>query len=152
MATNKKSGWSTVILVATIISLVVLIVSVISLVVSLPAASALAHDEAIKQGLSENDANLASALVIGSLVSAFAVGIVFDVMKVIGGFMFSLRGRGGMFCIIASAIAFASDIWSLVSNITNNAGALSIVVDVISMLVSCLLFVACLMHRKENKA
>lgn len=149
MAQNKKSIWSVLILIATIISLVLLVTSVILMVVGIPAISEAAKQGAIEGGATQEEAGVIAGIAIGAVIVAFVFASVFDVLKIIGGFLFSLKGRWGIFCIIVSILSVASGIWTLVSDITNKAAAGSIVVAGLSLAVSALLCFACFKHCAE---
>ena len=152
MAQNKKSIWSTIILIASIISLVLLVAAVIILVIGIPGVQQLAKEAAIEGGATAEEASAVAAIAVGAIIVAFVFSSIFDVLKIIGGFMFSLKGRWGLFCIIVSIISLATGIWSLVSDISNKVAIGSIVVAGLGVAVSALLVVACFQHRAENKA
>ena len=149
MAQNKKSIWSTLILIAAIISLVLLVASVILMIVGIPAISEAAKQGAIEGGATQEEAGIIAGIAIGAVIVAFVFASILDVLKIIGGFLFSLKGRWGLFCIIVSIISVATGVWTLVSDISNKAAVGSIVVSVLSLLVSILLCVACFKHRAE---
>ena len=152
MAKNKMSFWAVFILVLTIISTVMFAISVIGFATGIGPAETLARQEAVKQGLSGQDVDLAVALVVGALVAAFAISSILDVFQIVGGFLFSLKGRWGIFCIVMAILSAAGNTFELISAITNKSGALTIVSASIMLVVSVLLVVACFKHRAENRA
>lgn len=152
MAQNKKSIWSTIILIATIISFVLLVAAIVVLAIGMPAVSEAAKQGAIEGGATEQDAATIAGIAVAVVIVAFVFASVFDVLKIIGGFMFSLKGRWGLFCIIVSIISLATGIWSLVSDISKGVAVSSIVIAGLGVAVSALLVVACFKHRAENKA
>ena len=143
------SLWAVIILIATIISLALLVTSIIAAVMSIPGAMDAAKQAALDEGLSADEANVVAAAALGAVIVALVFASIFDVLKVIGGFMFSLKGRWSIFCIIVSIISLAMGVWSLISNITNKVGVMSIVTDSLSVAISLLLVVACFKHRAE---
>ena len=149
MAKNKMSLWAVIILVATIISLVLLVTSVVLTAVGIPHAMEVAKQTAIEEGVTADEANVIAGLAIGAVIAALVLSSIFDILKIIGGFMFSLKGRWGIFCIIVSIIALAMGVWSLISNIVNKVGPGTIVSDSISVAISALLVIACFKHRAE---
>ncbi|MBQ7250775.1 MAG: hypothetical protein IJS37_05465 [Bacilli bacterium] len=151
MAKNKMSGWAIAILVLTIISAVLLVMGIIAFAVALPEVKAVAEQAAHDKGLVGQDFDLAVAVALAAVIAAFVVSIVFEVFQVIGGFLFSLKGRWGVFCIVVSILSAATNTWELISAISNRSGALTIVTSVIALLVSAFLVVACFMHRAENR-
>ena len=151
MAQNKKSIWSTIILIATIISFVLLVAAIVVLALGIPAVSEAAKQGAIEGGATAEEAGTIAGIAVAAVIVAFVFASVFDVLKIIGGFMFSLKGRWGLFCIIVSIISLATGIWSLIRDITKGVAVGSIVVSVLSLLVSILLCVACFKHRAELK-
>ena len=152
MAQNKKSIWSVIILIATIVALALLVTSIVVTALGVPTALAVAKQAAIDGGVPAEEAELAAGLAIGAIIAALVFSSVFDVLKIIGGFMFSLKGRWGLFCIIVSIISAVIGIWALISNIVNKAGVGSIVVSALELAVSGVLVVACFKHRAENNA
>jgi len=149
MAQNKKSIWSFIILIASIVALVLLISSIVVSAIALPA-----QIEAAKQSLQgtvpAEELEIAVILSVSVIIAAIVFNSIFDILKVIGGFMFSLKGRWGIFCIIVSLISVATGIWGLVSDIKNNSGVAAIAISGASLAVSLLLCVACFAHRAEN--
>ena len=152
MAQNKKSIWSIIILISTIVSLVLLIAAIVVTAIGIPAALDVAKQAALDTGVTQEEAEIAAGIAIGVIIAALVFSSIFDILKIIGGFMFSLKGRWGIFCIIVSILSVIGGGWSLISNITNKAGAGTIVVAVLSLVISVVLCVACFMHRIENKA
>lgn len=153
MPTNKRSVWSTIILVTTILSLILLALSITLMSLALPSVQKAAYDAAMAQpGMTQADAELIATIAVGGVVAAVVASSVLDVFRIIGGFFFSLKGRWGIFCIVVSIISVALGLWSLISNIVNKAPVGNIVVDGISLAVAALFCVACFKHRAENKA
>ena len=148
---NKMSIWAVIILVATIISLALLITSVVVTCVGIPAVTAAARQSAIDQGVPEAEIQLVISLAVGAVIVALVFASIFDVLKIIGGFMFSLKGRWGVFCIVVAILSAVGAVWTMISNISNKAGAVTIVVDVITLVVNVVLVVACFKHRAEVK-
>mgnify|MGYP006916284653 CR=1 FL=1 len=151
MGKNKRSIWSTIILVATIISLALLIAGVITLALTVPVVSTSAKEAAINEGVSEADASAVALIAMVTVIVVFVIQSIFDILKIIGGFMFSLKGRWGIFCIIVSLIAFISAVAGLITDINEHSGATSIILDSLTLAVDALLMVACFKHRQENK-
>ena len=149
MAENKKSVWSIIILVATIISLIILVASIVVLAVGLPATIAAARQAAIDQGTPQAEVDMVVSLAIGVVIFAFVLASLFSVFKIIGGFMFSLKGRWGIFCIVVSILSAVSGIYSLVTDITNKSSAATITISIIGLIIDVLLVVACFKHRAE---
>lgn len=150
MAQNKKSIWSTIILIATIVSLVLLILGVIALVVGIPGARELARQAAVDGGATADEAGIIATIAVTTIIVAFVLSSVLDVLKIIGGFMFSLKGRWGIFCIIVSILGAVGAVVSLINDIRNHAGTLSIVTSGLTLAVDALLVVACFKHKIEN--
>ena len=146
---NKMSIWAIIILIATIISLILLAVTVIVTVVGIPAATAAAKQAAIDAGTPEAEVNLVVGIAVGAIVGALIFASIFDVLKIIGGFMFSLKGKWGIFCIVVSILSAIGAIWSLSTTIANRGSVGTIVTDIITLLVNVLLVVACFKHRAE---
>ena len=149
---NKKSVWSTIILVCTIITLILLVASIVVTSLGAPAIADAAKKAAVDQGLTPSEADLAATVAVGAIYAALVVGAIFDVFRIVGGFLFSLKGRWGIFCIVVSIISIASGVWSLVSDFTNHAAVSSIIINVVGLLVAVLYCIACFKHRAENNA
>ena len=151
MPKNKTSVWSVIILVATIISLILLATSATLTSLAIPEAYNQALAAAQQQGATGQDAEFAASLAVTVIIVALVFASAFDVLKIVGGFLFSLKGRWGVFCIVVSILSLVFGIWSLISNITNKAGVGTIVTGSISLAVSVLLVIACFKHRAENQ-
>lgn len=151
MSGNKKSIWSVIILIATILSLIALAVSVILTAVGIPVVLEAARQAALDEGVTAEDAAIIAGVAIGTIIAALVIGSLFDILKIIGGFMFSLKGRWGIFCIIVSILSVATGIWALVNDITNKASGGAIASTSVSLALSLLICFACFMHRAELK-
>lgn len=148
---NKKSVWSTIILVVAILMALSVVISLVSLIVQIPVAREQAMETLLNQGVSESVAEAAVETAISSLVAGYIIGLTFNAFEAIGGFLFSLKGKWGMFCIVISILGVLVSGYNLYSYIGNKAGAGTIVLAVVSLLLSLLYCVACFMHRKENQ-
>ena len=146
---NKLSVWSLIILITTIASLILLAISIILSAVGIPTVMAVAKQTAIDQGLPEADVTLAVNIAVIILIVTLVLASIFDILKVIGGFMFSLKGKWGMFCIVMAIISVVSTVLSLISDIRNRAGIGDIIVNVVSIVVSLIYCYACFKHRAE---
>ena len=149
MAENKKSIWSLIILVSTIISLVLLIVAVVLLAIGAPAVLETGKQAAIDAGASADEAAVIATGVLIGVIVVFVLSSIFDILKIIGGFMFSLKGRWGIFCIVVSILSAVGAIGTLISDISNKAAVGSIIVSALNLAVSALLVVACFKHKLE---
>ena len=153
---NKKSIWSTLLLIATFLMLASVVVSIITVIVVLPqtmeAAKEIARQEAAAQGVTVSEEVLEMAMNIAK--SAVIVSLVFVIiiagLEILGGFLFSLKGKWGIFCIVVGVLGVLGGIGNLMG-ITASTQAASIISDVISFLVSGLFCVASIMHYIENK-
>ena len=145
------SIWAVIILVATIISLVLLVTSIVLTAIGIPGVMETAKQAALDEGVTADEANILAVAAIGVIIAALVFSSIFDILKIIGGFMFSLKGRWGIFCIIVSLISLATGVWSLISNISNKVGVGTIITDSLSVALSLLIVVACFKHRAEIK-
>lgn len=153
---NKKSIWSTLLLVATFLMLASVVVAIITVIAVLPqtmeAAKEIARQEAAAQGVSVSEEvldlamNVAKTAVIVSLVFV----VIISGLEILGGFLFSLKGKWGIFCIVIGVLGVLGGIGNLMG-ITATTQAATIISDVISFLVSGLFCVASIMHYIENK-
>lgn len=146
---NKKSIWSTIILIATVVSLILLVIALVVLIVGVPATRELVKQAAIEGGFSEEEAAAIGLIATITLIVAFVITSIFDILKIIGGFLFSLKGKWGLFCIVVSILGAIGAVFSLFANIRNKGAVGSIVVDVITLAVDVLLVVACFKHKAE---
>ena len=148
---NKKSIWSTIILVVAIVSLVLLVVSIVTTITGMAGVEALVREEAANQGLTDE---ALIAIAIGTakamLVVSLIIGSLFEILQIIGGFKFSLQGKWGMFCIVVSVLGVIFGVIGLVNDFQNKASVGTIVSSVISLALSGLLCLACFKHRQEN--
>ena len=152
MAQNKKSVWSLIILICTIATLVILVGTIIVTSVGLPAVLEAAKQAAIAEGASASDADLVAGVVGGVAIAVLVISSIFYLFEILGGFLFSLKGRWGIFCIVIAIISLAFAVYSLINGITNNSGAGTIVINAISLAVNLLFVVACFKHLQENRA
>lgn len=149
---NKKSIWSIIILVCTVLTLILLVASIVTYAISIPVVSQAAKEAAQSQGdLSPAEIDMVVGVAVGGVIAALVLASIFDVFKIIGGFLFSLKGKWGIFCIVVAILGIISGVWGLISSITNKAGGATIAIDAVSLVVSVLFCVACFKHYQENK-
>ena len=148
---NKKSVWSTIILVCTIIFTITFVISVVNYMVTLPTATEAAVNELVRQGYDEELAKSAVSTAMGLTTTLMVLVWTFKVFQSIGGFFFSLKGKWGKFCIVASIIVLVCSVIVLFNNIGQHAGALDIVLNIVDVVLAGLFCAACCMHSKENK-
>ena len=148
---NKSSIWAVIILIATILSLVVLASTIAISVVTLPDTLANAKQAAIDSGATAGEAELAASIALGAFIAALVFASAFDVLKIIGGFMFSLKGRWGIFCIIVSIMSAVGGFWNLINDITNKSPIANIIVAIAGLAINVVLVIACFKHYAENK-
>ncbi|MBR4275251.1 MAG: hypothetical protein IKQ34_04500 [Bacilli bacterium] len=153
---NKKSIWSTLLLIATFLMLASVVVSIITVIVVLPqtmeAAKEIARQEAAAQGYSvtEEVLDLAMSVAKTAVIVSLVFVIIIAGLEILGGFLFSLKGKWGIFCIVVGVLGVLGGIGNLMG-ITATTQPATIISDVISFLVSGLFCVASIMHYIENK-
>ena len=148
---NKTSVWSIIILIATIISLILLVTEIIVLATGMPTISATARQAAIDQGIPQQEIDLVVSIAVGTAIGTFVFASILDILKIIGGFLFSLKGKWGIFCIVMAILGAIGSTYSLINGIVAKSGAGTIVTNVIGLIIDILLIVACFKHRAENK-
>lgn len=149
MKQNKLSVWAMIILVVTIISLILLVFSIVSTAVAMPTVMAAAKQAAEAEGAGEEAITLAVNIAMGAVIAAVVISSIFSVLQIIGGFLFSLKGKWGVFCIVVAILGLAAAIFDLVNDISKKSGALAISVASITIAVNALMVVACFKHRAE---
>lgn len=153
---NKKSIWSTLLLVATFLMLASVVVAIVTVIAVLPqtmeAAKEIARQEAAAQGVSvsEEVLDLAMSVAKSAVIVSLVFAVIISGLEILGGFLFSLKGKWGIFCIVIGVLGVLGGIGNLMS-ITATTQAATIISDVISFLVSGLFCVASIMHYIENK-
>ena len=146
---KKLSVWSLIILITTVASLILLATSIILSVVGIPTIMAITKQAAIDQGIPEADIAMVVNIAIITIVVALVIASIFDILKIIGGFLFSLKGRWGIFCIVVAIISVVSTVIGLVNDIKNKAGGGEIAVNIMSIVVSAIYCFACFKHKAE---
>ena len=153
---NKKSIWSTLLLVATFLMLASVVFAIVTVIAVLPqtleAAKEVARQEAAAQGVSvsEEVLDLAMSVAKTAVIASLVFVVIISGLEILGGFLFSLKGKWGIFCIVIGVLGVLGGIGNLMS-ITATTQAATIISDVISFLVSGLFCVASIMHYIENK-
>lgn len=149
MKQNKLSVWALIILVVTIISAILLVFSIVSTAVAMPTVMAAAKQAAEAEGAGEEAVKLAVNIAMGAVIAAVVISSIFSVLQIVGGFLFSLKGKWGVFCIVVALLGLAAAIYDLVNDISKHSGTLSIVVASITIAVNALMVVACFKHKQE---
>lgn len=149
MKQNKLSVWAIIILVVTVISLILLVFSIVSTAIAMPTVMAAAKQAAEAEGAGEEAVKLAMNIAMGAVIAAVVISSIFSVLQIIGGFLFSLKGKWGVFCIVVAILGLAAAIFDLVNDISKKAGAMSISVSSITIAVNALMVVACFKHKQE---
>ena len=149
MKQNKLSVWAMIILVVTIISAILLVFSIVSTAIAMPTVMAAAKQAAEAEGAGEEAVKLAVNIAMGAVIAAVVISSIFSVLQIIGGFLFSLKGKWGVFCIVVAILGLAAAIFDLVNDITKKSGAMGIAVSSITIAVNALMVVACFKHKQE---
>ena len=149
---NKKSIWSTLLLVATLLMLASAVISIVTTIVTLPeimeAAKEIAKTELASRGYTISEEALDMAM--NTARTAAVMGLVFATLiaglEVLGGLLFSLKGKWGIFCIVVGVLG-------IIGGFTNvfSSTASTVVTNIIGLLVSGLFCVSSVMHYRENK-
>lgn len=153
---NKKSIWSTLLLVATFLMLASVVFAIVTVIAVLPqtleAAKEVARQEAAAQGYSvtEEVLDLAMSVAKTAVIVSLVFVVIISGLEILGGFLFSLKGKWGIFCIVIGVLGVLGGIGNLMG-ITATTQPATIISDVISFLVSGLFCVASIMHYIENK-
>lgn len=149
MKQNKLSVWAMIILVVTIISAILLVFSIVSTAIAMPTVMAAAKQAAEAEGAGEEAVKLAVNIAMGAVIAAVVISSIFSVLQIIGGFLFSLKGKWGVFCIVVAILGLAAAIFDLVNDISKKSGAMAISVSSITIAVNALMVVACFKHKQE---
>ena len=149
MKQNKLSVWAMIILVVTIISAILLVFSIVSTAIAMPTVMAAAKQAAEAEGAGEEAVKLAVNIAMGAVIAAVVISSIFSILQIIGGFLFSLKGKWGVFCIVVAILGLAAAIFDLVNDITKKSGAMAISVSSITIAVNALMVVACFKHKQE---
>ena len=149
MKQNKLSVWAMIILVVTVISLILLVFSIVSTAIAMPTVMAAAKQAAEAEGAAEEAVKLAVNIAMGAVIAAVVISSIFSVLQIIGGFLFSLKGKWGVFCIVVAILGLIAAIFDLVNDITKKSGAMAISVASITIAINALMVVACFKHKQE---
>ena len=153
---NKKSVWSTLLLIATFLMMASAIISIVTVIVGLPAvmeaAKEIAREEAAAMGTSISEEyldiamNAAKTMAITILVFVLAIAA----LEIVGGFLFSLKGKWGVFCIVVGVLGVLGGLGNLFSiNAKTEPG--TVVSYITSFLISAVFLTASIAHYVENK-
>ena len=124
-------------------------VSISVFAVGVPTLKDAAYQASIDAGATAEEATVAVSLAIGLAIGAMVFASIFEVFKIIGGFMFSIKGRWGIFCIVVAIISAVSTLFTLINGASKNPNVGSIVTNAITLAVDVLLVVACFKRRAE---
>ncbi|MBQ2070693.1 MAG: hypothetical protein II467_07195 [Bacilli bacterium] len=139
----KKSGWAMVVFIATLFEAALLVLSIVALVLSLGPVEQAARQAAQQSTTDQAAIEFAVNTAIAVVITAFVFGSALSVLQIIGGFLFSIKGRWGIFCIIMAILNLVSGVFSLVSDINNRAAVLSLVTSILGLLIAIVLVIAC---------
>ncbi len=153
---NKKSVWSTMLLVASALFLVLVIVNIVRSIIIMPVS--------MEQSRSITEEIFASAnypyteedveMTVQAAKVGFIVGLVFvsaiECLVSLGGFLFSRKGKWGMFCIIVGVIGVLIESFGFKS-LNKESEILTVVLTIIDFLVVLAFCVSSIMHYRENK-
>lgn len=148
---NKNSVWAKLILAISILMVVSIVVSIVLLAVQLPGIRAVAEEELIRQGVSQDIAKAAVDTAMSSVITGVVLGITFNIFEAIGGFLFSLKGKWGMFCVVVSIIVLVADSIRILTGLVQQGDLTTIILNFLDLILAVLFCVACVKHRKENQ-
>ena len=112
-------------------------------------------DKVREVALEEANGDDFTTLVVNAVASSFVTGAVIGVIlaafEIIGGFLFSLKGKWGTFCIVISILGIFAQGINLSNNLTTNGVLpLTIVMNFVMLAIYIVYCIACFKHRSEN--
>ena len=113
---NKKSVWSTILLIATFLMLASIVVSIVAIIVSLPTMMEMARSIMMEEAgdkLDEASIELALQITKTTIIVGLVFAVIIGGLEVLGGFLFSLKGRWGVFCIVVGVLGVFFEIFDL---------------------------------------
>ena len=144
---NKKSIWSTIILIVAILTIITTTIEFVSVVTSIDKVREVALEEAD----GDDSALLLVFVMASSLVTGAVIGVILAAFEIIGGFLFSLKGKWGTFCIVISILGIFAQGINLSNNLTTNGVLpLTIVMNFVMLAIYIVYCIACFKHRSEN--
>lgn len=144
---NKKSIWSTIILIVAILTIITTTIEFVSVVTSVERVKEIALEEANGDDFTSLLVNVAAS----SFVTGAVIGVILAAFQIIGGFLFSLKGKWGTFCIVISILGIFAQGINLSNNLTTNGVLpLTIVMNFVMLAIYIVYCIACFKHRSEN--
>lgn len=154
---NKKSVWSTMLLVASALFIVLTIINIVRSIIVMPIFTEQSRSIAEEMfaeasyPYTEEDVDMTVRAAEGLLI----VGLIFvsaiDCLVSLGGFLFSHKGKWGVFCIIVGIIGVLSKSFDF-TNLNKESEILTVVLTIIGFLAVLAFCVSSIMHYRENKA
>ena len=144
---NKKSIWSTIILIVAILTIITTTIEFVSVVTSIDKV----REVALEEANGDDFTTLVVNAVASSFVTGAVIGVILAAFEIIGGFLFSLKGKWGTFCIVISILGIFAQGINLSNNLTTNGVLpLTIVMNFVMLAIYIVYCIACFKHRSEN--
>ncbi len=150
----KKSTWAMTVFILTVISTVMFVVALITFFTGMGAVRQSLY-EAAKQADSKATEETLQATVniaMGITIGIAAIGWILSGLVLLGGYLFSLKGRWAMFCIVMAIISAVAAVFSFIGVFTSGAiNVPNLVSNFISLALNVVMAVACIKLRIEDK-
>lgn len=144
-------------LIASLLVLASIVLAIVVLAATLPEilemAKELSRQTLAEQGyqVTEEQLDLAIQAVKTSMIAGLIFAALIEGIMALGGFLFSLKGKWGMFCIIVGILSVVVEIFGF-TNLGEGTTPANVVSKIISFLIAGLFCLASIMHYRENKA
>ena len=138
-------------MVVAILTIITTTINLVSVVTSIDKVREVALEAAHEANLKGEAAQLVVNATASSVVTGAVIGAILAAFEIVGGFLFSLKGKWGTFCIVISILGIIGQGISLSSNLTTEGVLpLTIVINFVELAIYIVYCIACFKHRSEN--
>ncbi|MCR5491909.1 MAG: hypothetical protein K6F32_07260 [Bacilli bacterium] len=146
---SKRSIWANIILIVSIVSAALLVLAIVFFALGLAGVRTAAEQAAAEQGLSGDQVTLAVNIAIITTIVVFVIANILNVLEIVGGFLFALKGKWGLFCIVMAILSLIGTGFNFFSGFGSGVALNTMILNGLELALGILFLVACFKHRAE---
>ena len=148
----KTNVWAMILFIVTSIALALAIANTIVTIMGIDAVvnAAIQTARETTPDASEEVLQMAAAIAKGVAIGAMVFALSFSVLIAIGGYMYSLKGKWGVFCLVVAIIKIIGVAITLIGMVGKSMEPLSLVTNILDIVVAGLFIVSVFMLRRKD--
>ena len=148
----KNNAWAMVLFVVTSVALALAIANTIITIMGINEVveAAIQATRETTPDATEEALQFAGAVAKGAAIAAMVFALSFSVLIAIGGYMYSLKGKWGVFCLVVAILKIIGVAITLFGMVGKSIQPLNLVTNILDIVMSGLFVVSVFMLRRKD--